>query len=99
MSLPSLPADKANHALYGAAIALAVYAVCLLAGVPYAAYAALAASVVVGFAKEGVDAWQNRAATGNWRTGPHGVEGLDAAATAAGGAAVWLAATLQHWLP
>lgn len=94
MSLPSLPQDKANHVLYGALIFLVAYALLLLFGVPHSAYAALAVSVGFGLGKEGVDAWENHKATGDWRTGPHGVEGLDAAATAAGGLVTFLSAGL-----
>lgn len=77
--LPQLPADKANHALYGAAVFVACYAA--LRSVPQA----LAMVVLVGVAKELSDALINRRATGNWRQGPHGVEALDAVATWLGG--------------
>jgi len=93
--MPSLPQDKANHCIYGAVIFLAVYFLLSIWLIPHAAYAALAVSALVGLGKEIADAWANYKATGNWRTGPHGVEGLDAAATAAGGfalfVAVWIA--------
>lgn len=97
--LPSLPQDKANHVIYGMAIFLFVFFLLMWFRVPYAAYAAFAASVVVGVAKEVVDAWENYKATGNWRTGPHGVEGLDALATAAGGfgpfVALWIGGAVR----
>lgn len=92
--MPSLPQDKANHVIYGLAIALTVFALLRLALVPHAEYAALLAAAAVGLAKEVADAWVNYQATGNWRKGPHGVEGLDAAATAAGGLAVFLTAII-----
>ena len=92
--LPSLPQDKANHVVYGMVVFIAALFALVWFRVAYAAYAALAITVVVGIAKEVVDAWENYKATGNWRTGPHGVEGLDALATASGGfgpfVALWI---------
>lgn len=93
MPLPSLPADKANHLIYGLLISSATYAALLAGHQPplLAARAGLAAAVVVGLLKELHDAWVNWRTTGNWRTGPHGVEGLDALATSAGGVPIWAA--------
>jgi len=94
MNLPMLPQDKANHAIYGAVIALVVQTLVALAhinvGFLRPSDVGLIAAVLFGGAKEGVDAWQNYRATGNFRTGPHGVEPSDAVATFCGGLLVWL---------
>lgn len=90
MNLPELPLDKANHALYGAGIACAV-----------SFYSPEVAASVVGAAavlKEASDAWLNYRATGNWRTGPHGVELNDALATMFGGVLVLLPQLVKPWL-
>ena len=82
MNLPELPLDKANHAVYGAAIG------CVVSFYnPTLAAAVVAALAVL---KEASDAFLNYRATGNWRTGPHGVELNDALATMFGGALVLL---------
>ena len=93
MPLPLVPQDKANHAIYGAVIALAVYAVTLALLVPYAALVGLCAAVGMGLAKEALDRWQNLQASRAGQPPPHGVEFWDFAATSLGGCAVWLAAS------
>lgn len=93
MGLPMLPADKANHALYGAAIFLAVGAV--VAHTPYAPAARLAgvvAAFATGLLKEVLDARANRAAVARGEAPPHGVEGADVLATAGGALLCWAAA-------
>jgi hypothetical protein len=96
MNLPSLPQDKANHAIYGALLALVVAFALRTANIDLHGFqprdVGLASAAVAACAKEGVDALQNYRATGNWKSGPHGVELFDAGATMAGGAAIWLAA-------
>lgn len=77
MNLPQLPQDKANHALYGAAIACVI-------SIFFGPWWALVAVAVVAVLKELSDWWQNR------KGGSHGVEFLDAAATIAGGVLVVL---------
>lgn len=104
MNLPQLPQDKANHALYGAMVALffkqlAVTAV--LFGFDLHGYRpkdiGLAVSAAFALGKEGIDALVNYRTTGNWRgvpvNSPHGVEALDALATFSGGFMVWAAST------
>lgn len=82
MSLPQLPVDKANHAVYGAAIGCVVSLYNpIIAGVVVAVLAVL---------KEVSDAVLNHRATGNWKSGPHGVELNDALATILGGVLVLL---------
>lgn len=80
MGLPNLPQDKANHAFWGAVLACNLSFVSL----ELAAIAVLAAAVL----KEVSDAVINYRATGDFKTGPHGVELLDALATITGGALV-----------
>lgn len=92
MQLPMLPQDKANHAIYGAAIALtaAVLTAVGFGAVHMAPLVALAAAAIAGAAKEGSDWWQNRKAGAE----VHGVDPYDFVATAAGGLVVALAAWL-----
>jgi hypothetical protein len=82
--MPQLPVDKANHALYGALLSLALYAL-LLPHTHFAHHFALAGAVLLGLAKEAADQIANLAAERAGRPPPHGVELLDALATAAGG--------------
>lgn len=97
MSLILIPHDKANHAIYGAAVALVAQIALFLAlrltnldahGIR-PKDAGLAAAVAFGVGKEAVDAVINYRATGSFKSGPHGVEPMDAVATALGGAVVF----------
>ena len=90
-----IPLDKALHAIGGALIALGVYAALLVLQVPHAAEYSLLAAVLVGIAKEASDRWANIKAARAGLPPPHGVELLDALATAAGGGVVFLAAKLS----
>lgn len=98
MPLPSLPQDKANHVVYGAAIALAAYAVLLAIGTPHAAWFSMLAVAIFGFGKEVIDRLKNRAAEREELKPPHGVELMDAVATLAGGAVVAVTALLPAWI-
>jgi len=84
MPMPSIPADKANHVIYGAVAFVAGAFAAHPAGLP-PAYCGLALAVIAGAIKEASDALINYRATGNPMVGPHGVEWLDFAATACGG--------------
>jgi len=95
MSLPSLPQDKANHALYGAFITLVVLATFTALGIPHAPQYALGAAVVAGALKEVVDRMENMQAVQRGEPSLHGVEFWDAAATWAGGLIVFLAAVIN----
>lgn len=76
--LPSLPADKANHLAYGA--------VAFNLALPLTdAFVALALVAVLAIGKEAVDWLSNHRARAAGLPAPHGVEGLDALATLAGG--------------
>jgi len=76
--LPSLPQDKANHAVYGALI--------FNAALPLSdAFVALALVAVLAVAKEAVDWLSNHRARAAGLPAPHGVEVMDALATLAGG--------------
>lgn len=81
MNLFQLPQDKANHFVYGAAIACGISIV----STPWMALAITSAAAIL---KEISDAWQNYKSSGDPLIGPHGVELLDAAATISGGAVV-----------
>lgn len=90
MNLPVIPQDKANHFVYGAAIAVVVGAV-----VGYAGYnsrlviaVSIGASVLFGAAKEAADWYRNRKAQAAGAVKMHGVEFADFLVTAAGGVAV-----------
>ena len=78
-----LPIDKLKHFIAGAVI----YTLAAFLGTPLEAMLAVV-SIAVG--KECWDAAQNKRATGNYMTGPHGVEVLDALATVAGGLLIYL---------
>ena len=84
LKLPVIPEDKANHVIYGACIALAVQTIAT-------PDIGLAAAVACGVLKEAIDATLNWRARRAGLPEPHGVEVLDAVATAAGGLAIWMA--------
>lgn len=90
-----IPADKANHAIYGALIfaALAVLAM-LTSYAPVARGIGMAGAVAAGLAKELYDYAANRRAIKAGQPAPHSVEGGDLAWTAGGALVVWLAASL-----
>lgn len=96
--LPSIPQDKANHALYGAAIALVAYAAGLIVLPQQAALIGLTASILVGVLKEVADRLANLKAHRAGLLPPHGVEWWDAIATAAGGVVVFVSASLAWWI-
>jgi hypothetical protein len=83
--MPQLPADKANHAIYGAIIFLLALAVLRR---PDAAYGLVVAAAV---GKEVLDWLSNQRAIKAGLTPTHGVEWFDALATCAGGAVPLLA--------
>ena len=64
-----------------------VYTLAQFFGSPLEALLAVACAAI---GKECWDAAQNKRATGNYMTGPHGVEVLDALATVAGGLLIYL---------
>jgi hypothetical protein len=80
-----IPQDKANHFIYGFVVFLAM--LFLSSSVEWA----LAVSIAVGILKEAVDATLNMLAFRKGLPPPHGVEAMDAVATALGGAAGALA--------
>lgn len=87
----ALPADKANHVIAGALAALAAVALSNLLRVPYwPPIIALVAGVAAGAGKELYDYLDNRASVARGDAPAHGVELLDAVATAAGGLVVGL---------
>lgn len=81
-----IPRDKANHMVYGAAVAMVTsWAVVWMGHADVAREAGMIASMIAGVIKEGSDAEANYQATGDWRRGQHSVDALDFAATAFGG--------------
>ena len=86
--MPSLPQDKANHAVYGALIFLAALAILRR---PDAAYGLV---VLAAVGKEALDKLSNMRAVKAGLLPTHGVEFLDALATCAGGAVPLLARML-----
>lgn len=86
--IPSLPQDKANHAIYGALIFLAALAILRR---PDAAYGLV---VLAAVGKEALDKLSNMRAVKAGLLPTHGVEFLDALATCAGGAVPLLARML-----
>ena len=86
MNLPTIPADKANHAVYGALI--------FNLALPLTdALVALAIVAAIGVAKEAADWLGNHRARAAGLPAPHGVEVLDAIATFAGGLLCFLPLT------
>lgn len=94
MSLPIIPADKLQHAAYGALIFIAVAGAAKLIGFPFVGAAGLAGAAAAGAAKEWFDWVSNHRAIKAGLTPTHGVEMWDWVATTAGGlvcfAAGWL---------
>jgi hypothetical protein len=86
MNLPIIPQDKANHAIYGAAIFSAALLVAHHFVPLFEIYAAAAAVVLAAFGKEAADRLANWRAARAGLPAPHGVEMMDAVATCAGGA-------------
>ena len=82
--MPQLPADKANHAIYGALIFLLALAILRRPDVAYG----LVVAAAVG--KEALDWLSNQRS----ERPTHGVEWFDALATCAGGAVPLLARML-----
>lgn len=92
MNLPQLPADKANHALYGVAVFVVVGGAVAALGRPDIARPAGAlGALLVACAKESVDYTINRRAIAAGLPPPHGVEAADIVATTAGALLCWLA--------
>lgn len=87
MSLPLIPQDKANHFVYGAAIAVAAGLVASQLGLQVIVYS-IGAAAILGAVKEALDYYQNWRAKKAGLTPMHGVEFMDFAATALGGCAV-----------
>lgn len=88
MKLPMLDADTANHAVYGAAIALAAMLLATAAGLPHAALLGAGAAALFGAGKEAADYRSRRKALAAGTAPAHGVEWADFIGTVAGGAAI-----------
>lgn len=84
LTLPALPADKANHAIYGAIAAAVAVPVGAYFGLPRE-ISALAGSIVAGLLKEAMDLAMNIIAAKQGQPAPHTVDAWDFVATAAGG--------------
>jgi hypothetical protein len=83
--MPSLPQDKANHAIYGALIFLLALAILRRADVAYGLV------MIAAVSKEALDKLSNMRSIKAGVLPTHGVEFLDALATCAGGAVPLLA--------
>lgn len=84
----TMPYDKKLHILVGAALAV-VTQILLILGVGFPVmWAGTAVAGLAGFGKELRDWWLNRQAVKRGEPVKHGVEILDVAATALGGAAI-----------
>lgn len=98
MDLPLIPQDKANHFAYGSAAALVAAAACAVLGHPeLAGWAAQAAALCLGLAKEAADWLANQAALAAGNPPPHGVDPFDVLATWLGGANVHAAIIAGGW--
>lgn len=95
MPLPQLPADKANHALYGAALFAVVGGLASHLGhADIAQPAGALGALLVACMKEAVDYAINRRAISADLPPPHGVEAADIVATTAGALLCWLATVI-----
>jgi hypothetical protein len=94
--LPTIPADKANHIIYGAAIGLLAQATCLFLKHPEASpLASLLTATIIGAITEAGDAWDNHLQRKAGFPARHGVETWDVVATSFGGLLVGIAAFMQ----
>lgn len=85
MQLPSLPADKANHVVYGAIIgAIAAIIAHKYLPVHVGEFSTLVV-ITAGLLKEAVDWISNQLAAKAGKPATHGVEGWDFMATVCGG--------------
>lgn len=92
MQLPQLPADKANHAIYGAAIFAVVGGIAAHFGhADIAQPAGTLAALLAACVKEMVDHALNGRAMAAGLPPPHGVEAADIVATTAGALLCWFA--------
>lgn len=95
MSLPTLPADKGTHYVYGTGIALVVQTAAAQIGINLGPLRpkdiGLIAAVVFGIGKEAADKVANVLAVRAGKAKPRAVEFGDIVATAAGGLAIWSA--------
>lgn len=99
MIRPVIPADKANHAIYGALVfCAATLGASLFAPPRYLLIAAAAAVAVVAVGKEVADRFANWRAARAGLQPPHGVELLDVAATCAGGVLAALPLLISEYL-
>jgi hypothetical protein len=93
MNLPQIPADKANHALYGAAIfVVAGWLATHLGFVPYARLIGAATAALFGALKELADDHANERATAAGLPPPHEVSASDAFTTTGGAMLCWVGA-------
>lgn len=98
MQLPQLPQDKANHAMYGAAIFLVAGAIAAMScNAQHARFMGFCAALLFGCAKELADWLLNRRAALDGYPAHHGVEGGDILATVGGAALCWIAAVVTDY--
>lgn len=91
----TLEHDKANHLIYGFVVAVIMTAAAQWAGfAPWAPAIGMVAALVVGGMKEVLDRLENQSAQDMGAPHPHTVSLGDVVATAAGGAAHWVALAL-----
>jgi hypothetical protein len=98
MPLPTLPADKANHHLYGAWITVTVFIACMLLAMQLQApgimvlapFAGVLAALLAGLHKEWRDSVANARARAAGQPEPHQVSAHDVRATVLGGLPVVL---------
>jgi hypothetical protein len=76
--MPVIPADKANHAVYGLAVGAVVTVAAILVGLPYIPVYSVVAAAAIGVAKEVYDKV----------SGKGFASGMDAVATTLGGVPV-----------
>jgi len=88
MNLPQLPQDKANHVLYGLAIAIVVSVVAMLLKMPQPRLIGFVVAVVFAGGKEALDYLLNKKDAAAGKVATRAVEKLDFVATVVGSAVV-----------
>jgi hypothetical protein len=94
--IPVIPQDKANHFIYGLAVAFITQVLLGIFGFrEAAALSAPASAAIIGVLKEAWDQWQNNRAESRGQEPPHEVSAWDALSTLAGGLFLGIALQLQ----
>lgn len=95
MNLPMLPKDKANHVIYGFAIAVVAAVVAVALRLPQPKLIGIVVAVLFGLAKEGFDYAMNKKSAAAGQPPTHSVDKLDFISTGSGGLAYYVVSMLS----